>query len=307
MKRLLAGTLTAAFALGLTACGQQEECSAKPVIYLYPEQKTTVSVSLDYAGTLTATYPAYEDGWCVTAEPDGTLHDENGNEYSYLFWEGENKTDYDFSTGFCVAGADTADFLREKLAEIGLTPREYNEFIVYWLPKMQDNPYNLISFQSEAYTDAAKLDIDPTPDSVLRVFMAWKPLGNPEAARLSGINSANVLTFCYTLSGFMAALAGIVSIGRSGICNGVNAIQPYDTDAIAACIIGGASFMGGKGTMVGTMLGALIIAVLRNGFSLLSVSSAVQNLVLGLVIIGAVLLDVTRERMAAKARRLAAK
>ena len=176
MKKLLAGTLTAAFALGLTACGQQEECSAKPVIYLYPEQETTVSVSLDYAGTLTATYPAYENGWCVTAEPDGTLHDENGNEYSYLFWEGENKTDYDFSTGFCVAGADTADFLREKLAEIGLTPREYNEFIVYWLPKMQDNPYNLISFQSERYTDTAKLDIDPTPDSVLRVFMAWKPL-----------------------------------------------------------------------------------------------------------------------------------
>ena len=153
---------------------------AKPVIYLYPEQETTVSVSLDYAGMLTATYPAYEDGWRVTAEPDGTLYDENGNEYSYLFWEGENNTDYDFSTGFCVAGADTADFLREKLAEIGLTPREYNEFIVYWLPKMQDNPYNLISFQSEAYTDAAKLDIDPTPDSVLRVFMAWKPLGRPQ-------------------------------------------------------------------------------------------------------------------------------
>ena len=180
MKKLLAGTLTAAFALGLTACVQQEECSAKPVIYLYPEQETTVSVSLDYAGTLTATYPAYENGWTVTAEPDGTLYAENGDEYSYLFWEGENNTDYDFSTGFCVAGADTADFLREKLAEIGLTPREYNEFIVYWLPKMQDNPYNLISFQSEAYTDAAKLDIDPTPDSVLRVFMAWKPLHRPQ-------------------------------------------------------------------------------------------------------------------------------
>ena len=180
MKKLLAGTLTAAFALGLTACVQQEECAAKPVIYLYPEQETTVSVSLDYAGTLTATYPAYENGWTVTAEPDGTLYDENENEYSYLFWEGENNTDYDFSKGFCVAGADTADFLREKLAEIGLTPREYNEFIVYWLPKMQDNPYNLISFQSEAYTDAAKLDIDPTPDSVLRIFMAWKPLGRPQ-------------------------------------------------------------------------------------------------------------------------------
>lgn len=176
MKRLLAGTLAAALAFGLAGCVSDEECAEKPVIYLYPEQKTAVSVSLDYAGTLTATYPAYENGWHVTAEPDGTLYDEAGNEYSYLFWEGESKPDYDFSKGFCVAGADTADFLREKLAKIGLTPREYNEFIVYWLPKMQDNPYNLISFQSEAYTDVAKLDIDPTPDSVLRVFMAWKPL-----------------------------------------------------------------------------------------------------------------------------------
>ena len=176
MKKLLAGTLTAALMLGLAGCVRSEEVSAKPVIYLYPEQETMVSVSLDYAGTLTATYPAYENGWTVTAEPDGTLYDENGDEYSYLFWEGEDKTDYDFSKGFCVAGADTADFLREKLAEIGLTPREYNEFIVYWLPKMQDNPYNLIAFQSEAYTDTAKLDIDPTPDSLLRVFMAWKPL-----------------------------------------------------------------------------------------------------------------------------------
>lgn len=127
--------------------------------------------------------------------------------------------------------------------------------------------------------------------------------GNMEATRLSGINAPNVLTFCYALSGFMAALAGIVSIGRSGICNGANAIQPYDTDAIAACVIGGASFMGGKGTMIGTMIGALIIATLRNGFTPLSIDSAVQNMVLGLVIIGAVLLDVTRESMAVKARR----
>ena len=127
--------------------------------------------------------------------------------------------------------------------------------------------------------------------------------GNMEATRLSGINSANVLTFCYALSGFLAALAGIVSIGRSGICNGANAIQPYDTDAIASCVIGGASFMGGKGTMLGTMIGALIIATLRNGFTLLSIDSAVQNMVLGLVIIAAVLLDVTRESMAAKALR----
>ncbi len=129
--------------------------------------------------------------------------------------------------------------------------------------------------------------------------------GNIEATRLSGINTANVLTFCYTLSGVMAALAGIVSVGRSGISNGANATQPYDTDAIAACIIGGASFTGGKGTMVGTMIGCLIISVLRNGFSLLSIDSAVQNIVLGAVIILAVLMDVIRAQMEAKRRRLA--
>lgn len=129
--------------------------------------------------------------------------------------------------------------------------------------------------------------------------------GNPEAARLSGINSPNVLTFCYTLSGFMAALAGIVLIGRGGIANGANAIQPYDTDAIAACIIGGASFNGGKGTMSGTLIGALIITVIRNGLQLLSVSNAVQNIVVGLVIILAVFIDVTRERVEKKTTRLA--
>jgi Ribose/xylose/arabinose/galactoside ABC-type transport systems, permease components len=130
--------------------------------------------------------------------------------------------------------------------------------------------------------------------------------GNPEAARLSGIKSANVLTFCYTLSGLMSALAAIVLIGRGGIANGANATQPYDTDAIAACIIGGASFSGGKGTMSGTLIGALIITIIRNGLQLLSVSTAVQNIVIGAVIILAVLIDVTRERMEAKARRLAA-
>ena len=131
--------------------------------------------------------------------------------------------------------------------------------------------------------------------------------GNPEAARLSGIHSDNVLTFCYTVSGFCAALAGLISIGRSSITNGANAIQPLDTDAIAACIIGGASFMGGKGTMLGTILGALIIGTLRNSFTLMAGSSAIQNIVLGLVIILAVFIDVTRERIEAKARRLAAK
>lgn len=80
------------------------------------------------------------------------------------------------SKGYVVAGEDTADFLREILTQMGLTPREYNEFIVYWLPQMENNPYNLITFQQEMYTEYAKLNINPNPDSILRVFMAYKPL-----------------------------------------------------------------------------------------------------------------------------------
>lgn len=131
--------------------------------------------------------------------------------------------------------------------------------------------------------------------------------GNPEAARLSGINSDNILIFVYSLSGFMCAIAGLVIVGRSAVANPSAAISPYDTDAIAACIIGGASFMGGKGTIWGTLIGALMISTIRNGLTLLNASSSVQYVVIGLVIITAVFIDVTRTRMEAKAKRLAAK
>ena len=149
---------------------------AKPVIYLYPEEKTDITVILNYNGELTCTYPAYNNGWSVTACPDGTLTDSGGQTYSYLYWEGLNNTDYDFSQGYCVAGSDTAAFLEDALANLGLTRREANEFIVYWLPLMQESPYNLISFQSDVYTQAARLTVDPAPDTLLRVFMAWKAL-----------------------------------------------------------------------------------------------------------------------------------
>ena len=150
--------------------------SEKPVIYLYPEQEQEVSVRLDYDGKLTCTYPAYDDGWNVTAAPDGTITDESGQEYNYLYWEGDSNQEYDFSEGFCVAGENTAEFLEDALVRLGLTRREANEFIVYWLPRMEQNEYNLISFQSEAYTDHARLSIQPEPDTVIRVFMAYKPL-----------------------------------------------------------------------------------------------------------------------------------
>ena len=146
----------------------------KPVIYLYPEVETEVSVKLDYNGNLVCTYPAYKDGWTVTAAPDGTLTDANGQTYNYLYWEGETYAQYDLSKGFCVKGEDTAAFLEDALEQLGLTRREANEFIVYWLPLMEQNPYNIISFQTDIYTDNSNLMVDPAPDTLIRVFMAWQ-------------------------------------------------------------------------------------------------------------------------------------
>ena len=145
----------------------------KPVIYLYPEEKTDVSVQLDLDGSFLYTKPSYEDGWNVTAAPDGTLTTQDGKTYPYLFWEGQLNTEYDFSTGFCVSGSESEAFLRESLATLGLNQSETDDFIDFWLPFMQKNPYNVISFQTAAYTDAAKLSISPQPDTTIRVFMAW--------------------------------------------------------------------------------------------------------------------------------------
>lgn len=148
----------------------------KPVIYLYPEAPTEVSVKLTIDGKLTCTYPAYGKGWDnFTAHPDGTLIFPDGKEYYCLYWEGIQNMDCDFTRGFCVRGEDTAAFLEWALTEQGLTPREANEFIIYWLPRMEQNPYNVISFQTEAYTEGAVLEIAPNPDSLLRVFMAYYP------------------------------------------------------------------------------------------------------------------------------------
>ena len=146
----------------------------KPVIYLYPEVETEVSVKLNLDGKLTCTYPAYNTGWKVTAAPDGTLTDAKGQTYNYLYWEGETNAQWDMTEGFCIKGEDTAAFLEDALEKLGLNRKEANEFIVYWLPLMEQNPYNIISFQTDTYTDASELQIDPAPDTVIRVFMTFE-------------------------------------------------------------------------------------------------------------------------------------
>ena len=144
------------------------------------------------------------------------------------------------------------------------------------------------------------------------VFLNHTPLGrqiycvggNPEAARMSGIRSKDVLTIVYTISGFMCGVAGVVLAGRLNTANTASAAT-FDTDAIAACIIGGASFRGGKGTIWGTLLGALLIATIRNGLNLFSAGNDIQYIVIGLVIIVAVTIDVIRGKIEANARKMA--
>ena len=164
-----------------------------PIIYLYPSEETEVNVKLSINGDLTSTYPLYnaETGWIVNAAPDGLLTDEGGRNYSYLFWEADLNMEPDLSKGFCIKGEDTAAFLEFSLKETGLTDTEANAFIMYWLPQMEGNEYNVITFQTTSYEDTASLEISPAPDTVIRVNMLWYPSDSfvdIEAQDLSLIN-----------------------------------------------------------------------------------------------------------------------
>ena len=154
----------------------------KPIIYIYPETETIVQVSVGYPEKLSCVYPEYaEDGWEVIAKPNGDLVDtKTGRNLYCLYWEGNQKQDYKFKDGFVVAGEDTAKFLEEKLAILGLNEREANEFIIYWLPKLEANKYNLIRFETaEEIEEYMPLNIEPKPDTIIRVVMDFKGLNRP--------------------------------------------------------------------------------------------------------------------------------
>ena len=148
----------------------------KPVIYLYPEKEISVEVKLENID-FTATYPLYENGWRVTARPDGTLCDKEGREYNYLYWEGHSDVFVsNMDKGFVVERDNYIQFLEDKLSEIGLTDKEACDFITYWLPQMNEYEYCLASFQMENYEDQVKLDYSVNPDNELRLFVAFKGL-----------------------------------------------------------------------------------------------------------------------------------
>jgi ribose transport system permease protein len=117
--------------------------------------------------------------------------------------------------------------------------------------------------------------------------------GNIEAARLSGVNVDRVRIFCYATSGFLAALTGVILASRLG--QGTPVVgSAYELWAIAAAVIGGTSLMGGEGTVLGAILGAAIMGTMQNGMVVLNISSYVQDIILGTVLIVAVVYDTLR-------------
>lgn len=155
----------------------------KPVIYLYPTHTERVDVKLLYPAGLKLTVPTYNSsyGWQVVAQPGGVLTNlADSKNYPYLFWEGNPPTiHFDMTKGFVVSGNKTKDFLQDQLMTMGLNENETNEFISYWLPRMENNPYNLIHFAGSEFTDYSKLMVTPKPDSLLQVIMVFEPLPAP--------------------------------------------------------------------------------------------------------------------------------
>lgn len=151
---------------------------AKPIIYLYPTETTTVSVKVGYPEKFTHTYPHYQSGWHVTAQPNGDLTDLATGRHLYaLYWEGVDSRKDTAKEGFVVKGEDTISFLEDKLSQLGLSEREADEFIIYWLPKLEGHPYNYIRFQTiEEQNIVQPLDITPKPDTLIRVMMEYANL-----------------------------------------------------------------------------------------------------------------------------------
>jgi len=124
--------------------------------------------------------------------------------------------------------------------------------------------------------------------------------GNPETARLSGINIRRVLTTIYVIQGLLAGLAGVMVASRV-VTGQPTAGTNYNLDAIAASVIGGASLFGGEGSVIGAMIGALLMELIANGSDLLNISTFWQDVIVGVVILLAVFYDQIRRRTLAKA------
>ena len=166
----------------------------KPIIYIYPSEEQEVNVTLLDKDLITCSYPKYKDEWRVLAKPDGELLDlVTGNKLYSLYYESKSKYDFkEEQEGFCVEKKDIANFLEEKLEVLGLNYKEKEEFIVYWLPKLEQHDYVYIRFaSSEEIEKNMGLAIEPKPDTLIRVLMTWKGLDKKIEVKEQKLNSVS--------------------------------------------------------------------------------------------------------------------
>lgn len=159
------------------------ECG-KPVIYLYPETTTDLDVKLYPQGGFTYTEPVYENGWRVTASPDGTLiNRDDGQVYPYLFWEGRGGMYVPPNRYWVVDKNSVHGFLTDTLARLGLNKKETADFLEFWEPLMKDFSYYKIGFYgTDVMNLLAPLSISGKPDTLIRVLMDYEPLNASIAA-----------------------------------------------------------------------------------------------------------------------------
>ncbi len=147
----------------------------KPILYLYPKQETNIKVNFSNEDNLTTTYPKFNKEWNVLAKPNGDLYDSNNNYYYALYWEEKTYSKVNFEEGFYISKTNAITFLEEKLTILGLNPKERNEFIMYWLPILENNEHNLVYFElTEDLQKQNELIITPQPDTLIRIRMHVK-------------------------------------------------------------------------------------------------------------------------------------
>lgn len=178
----LIGLISIALSIGITIISTSQSISPpdrqewhKPVLYLYPEKEEKITLTFKHPENLLTTYPKYETSWEVTANPDGSIYDKNNKYYYALYWDEKNTTQEIFTEGFYVTKENAIEFLETTLTQIGLTRREQNEFIMYWLPILEKNEKNLVNYTlTEERQKENKLMITPKPDSLLRIAINIK-------------------------------------------------------------------------------------------------------------------------------------